>query len=291
MRVYLIDGTYELFRHYFALPPSKDEHGAEVAAVIGVVRSVLGLLAEGVTHLGVATDHVVESFRNGLWSGYKTSEGVAADLLGQFQVLEDALTSLGIVVWPMVEFEADDALASAAREASAYAEQVVICTPDKDLAQCVVGDLVVQLNRRTGKILDDEGVVGKFGVRPSSIPDYLALVGDSADGFPGLPGWGARSAATVLARFGHIENIPPKASQWELPLRGAPVLAGTLDQQRDLAMLFKDLATLRTTVKVRAAADRLQWSGPRNSFKRIAGELGAPELFDRAGEIRAKAQR
>ena len=291
MRVYLIDGTYELFRHYFALPPSKNEHGTEVAAVTGVLRSVLGLLAEGVTHLGVATDHVIESFRNGLWPGYKTGEGVAADLLGQFQILEDALSALGIVVWPMVEFEADDALASAAREASAYAGQVVICTPDKDLAQCVVGDLVVQLHRRSGMILDEEGVVGKFVVRPSSIPDYLALVGDSADGFPGLPGWGARSAATVLARFGHIENIPLKASQWELPLRGAPVLAGTLDQQRDLAMLFKDLATLRTSVRVRAAADRLQWSGPRKSFKRVAGELGAPQLFDQACEIRAKAQR
>ena len=291
MRVYLIDGTYELFRHYFALPPSKNEHGGEVAAVNGVLRSILGLLAEGVTHLGVATDHVIESFRNGLWPGYKTGEGVAVDLLGQFQILEDALSALGIVVWPMVEFEADDALASAAREASAYAEQVVICTPDKDLAQCVVGDLVVQLNRRTGVILDEEGVAGKFGVRPSSIPDYLALVGDSADGFPGLPGWGAKSAATVLARFGHIENIPLRASQWELPLRGAPVLAGTLDQQRDLAMLFKDLATLRTSVSVRATADRLQWSGPRKSFKRIAGELGAPQLFDQACDISAGPRR
>jgi 5'-3' exonuclease len=291
VRVYLIDGTYELFRHYFALPPSKNERGTEVAAVNGVLRSILALLNGDVTHLGVATDHVIESFRNDLWPGYKTSEGVAADLLGQFQILEDALSSLGIVVWPMVEFEADDALASAAREASAYAEQVVICTPDKDLAQCVVGDLVVQLNRRTGMILDEEGVRGKFGVRPSSIPDYLALVGDSADGFPGLPGWGARSAATVLARFGHIENIPLKASQWKLPLRGAPVLAGTLDQRRDLAMLFKDLATLRTSVRVRASADRLQWPGPRKSFKRIAGELGAPQLFDQACDIRAKAQR
>ncbi len=290
MRVYLIDGTYELFRHYFALPSSKNKHGDEVAAVNGVLRSVLALLAEGVTHLGVATDHVVESFRNGLWPGYKTSAGVAADLLGQFQILEDALSALGVVVWPMVEFEADDALASAAREASTYAEQVVICTPDKDLAQCVVGDLVVQLNRRTGMTLDEEGVAGKFGVRPSSIPDYLALVGDSADGFPGLPGWGARSAATVLARFGHIENIPLKASQWELPLRGAPVLAGTLDQQRDLAMLFKDLATLRTSVRVRAAADRLRWSGPRKSFKRVAGELGVPQLFDQACDISARPQ-
>jgi 5'-3' exonuclease len=281
--VFLIDGTYELFRHYFALPSSKNEHGAEVAAVQGVLRSILSLLGSGVTHLGVATDHVVESFRNDLWPGYKTSAGVPPDLLAQFPILEDALRALGVVVWPMVKFEADDALASAAQEAARYAEQVVICTPDKDLAQCVVADHVVQLNRRTRQTMDETGVVAKFGVKPASIPDYLGLVGDSADGFPGLPGWGAKSAAAVLARFEHIEEIPRRSSEWGLPpLRGSVGLAGTLDQERDLAMLFKDLATLRKSVRVRATADRLRWPGPRKTFKRIAEELGAPQLFDEA---------
>jgi len=285
MRVYLIDGTYELFRHYYAVPPAKNAQGIEVGAVRGVVRSVLGLLGSGVTHLGVATDHVIESFRNDLWPGYKTSAGVPADLLAQFPLLEDALEALGVVVWAMVEFEADDALASAAREAAAYAEQVVICTPDKDLSQCVVADRVVQLNRRTGQVTDEAGVVAKFGVSPASIPDYLALVGDSADGFPGLSGWGAKSAAAVLAKFQHIEDIPRLASQWELPLRGAVVLAGTLDRERDLALLFKDLATLRDSIPVGATADRLRWSGPREGFRRVAEDLGAPELFNEAREI------
>ena len=282
MRVYLIDGTYELFRHYFALPSSKNQDGTEVAAVQGVTRSILTMLGSGDTHLGVATDHVIESFRNDLWPGYKTGAGVAPDLLIQFPILEDVLRALGVVVWPMVKFEADDALASAAQEAAHYAEQVVICTPDKDLAQCVVGDHVVQLNRRTRQIMNEGDVVAKFGVKPASIPDYLALVGDSADGFPGLPGWGAKSAAAVLAKFEHIEKIPRKSSEWGIALRGSVILAGTLDQERGLAMLFKDLATLRRSVRVRATADRLQWKGPRKTFKRIVERLGEPELFDRA---------
>ena len=289
MRVHLLDGTYELFRHYFAVPPARSETGVEIAAVRGVVRSVLSMLDGGATHLGVATDHVIESFRNGLWPGYKTGAGVAPDLLAQFPLLEDALRALGVVVWPMVKYEADDALASAAREAAAYAEQVVICTPDKDLAQCVSEERVVQLDRRSGKVTDEPAVLAKFGVGPASIPDYLALVGDSADGFPGLPGWGAKSASVVLAKFGHIEDIPPLASQWALPVRGAVGLAGTLKQERELALLFRDLATLRTSVPVRATAERLRWAGPRPAFRRVARDLGAPELFEEARRVAAKS--
>lgn len=287
MRVHLIDGTYELFRHYFAVPSYKAADGTEVAAVRGVVRSMLSLLEGDATHAGVATDKVIESFRNKLWPGYKRGEGVAAELLAQFPILEDALSALGLAVWPMVKYEADDALASGAAQAAAYADQVLICTPDKDLAQCVAGRRVVQLDRRANKVMDEAGVVSKFGVLPKSIPDYLALVGDSADGFPGLPGWGAKSAAAVLSRFPHIEDIPPDPAQWQVPLRGAAVLAATLVEQRDLALLFKDLATLRTSVPVQASADRLRWTGPRRGFKRMAEYLGAPQLFDQAKALAA----
>lgn len=282
MKVHLVDGTYELFRHYFVVPSHKTDDGVEVAAVRGVVRSMLLLLQEGATHVGVATDHVIESFRNKLWPGYKTGAGVEPELLAQFPILERALSALGLVVWPMTKYEADDALAAAAKEASAYAEQVIICTPDKDLAQCVVGRHVVQLDRRKNKLFAETDIVEKFGVRPKSIPDYLALVGDSADGFPGLPGWGAKSASAVLAKFHHIEDIPALASTWGLPLRGSVPLAQTLVQQRKLALLFKDLATLRTNVPVRATSDRLLWRGPRRTFKQIAAYLGAPQLFDQA---------
>src|SRR3954449_12767737 len=214
MKVHVVDGTYELFRYFFAMPSQKDEQGQEIGAVRGVVQSILGMIAGGATHVGVATDHVIESFRNDLYAGYKTSEGVAPELLSQFPLLEDALRALGVVVWPMVEFEADDALASAAAVAAndPRVEQTLICTPDKDLAQSVRGSRVVQLNRRTKAIMDESGVVQKFGVRPESIPDYLALVGDAADGYPGLPGWGAKSAAAVLGKFGHLEAIP---SDWQ----------------------------------------------------------------------------
>lgn len=282
MRVYLVDGTYELFRHYFAVPSHKTADGKEVAAVRGVLYSLLALLKEGVTHLGVATDHVVESFRNDLWSEYKTGAGVAPELLAQFPILEEALSSLGIVVWPMDEYEADDALASAASLAAEYADQVLICTPDKDLAQCVLGSRVVQLDRRSNKIFDEAAVIAKFGVPPASIPDYLALVGDSADGYPGLCGWGARSAAAVLSRFSHIEAIPPDPATWNIAVRGATVLSATLEQQRELAMLFKDLATLRTTVAVEADAERLRWRGPREDFGQLADYLGAPALAESA---------
>jgi 5'-3' exonuclease len=287
VQVHLVDGTYELFRHYYAVPSSRTADGVEVGAVRGVLRTVLLLLKEGATHVGVATDRVIESFRNDLWPGYKTSAGVPADLLAQFPIVEDALAALGVVVWPMVRYEADDALASAAREAAGYAKQVLICTPDKDLAQCVVGSRIVQLDRRSGKVLDEGAVVAKFGVQPASIPDYLALVGDTADGFPGLPGWGAKSAAAVLAKFRHLEAIPDDHAAWGLPVRGAPGLAATLAAQRELAMLFKDLATLRTTVPVRGTSERLYWTGPRRTFKHIAGRLGVPQLFDEAKALAA----
>lgn len=286
----MLDGTYELFRHYFAVPSHKNADGIEDAAVRGVLRSVLTMLDRGVTHLGIATDHVIESFRNELWPDYKTGAGVAPELLGQFPILEDALSALGLVVWPMTRYEADDALAAAAKAAASYAEQVVICTSDKDLAQCVVGDRVVQLDRRTGKIFNEEGVVGKFGVLPESIPDYLALVGDRADGFPGLPGWGSVSAAAVLSKFKHIERIPRLSSAWGVSVRGGPILAATLGEQRDLAMLFKDLATLRTSVRVNATPERLRWRGPRRKFQTIAQSLGAPELVDKAREVAAQVR-
>jgi 5'-3' exonuclease len=273
--VHLIDGTYELFRHYHALPSALDVDGREVAAVRGVLRSVLGMITHGATHVGVATDHVIESFRNRLWRGYKTSAGVEADLLAQFPVLEDALSALGVVVWPMVEFEADDALAAAASKAAKdrAVDQVVICTPDKDLAQCVRGSGVVQLNRRTRAVLDEAAVTTKFGVPPSSIPDYLALVGDSADGYPGLPGWGAKSAAAVLARFGRLEDIPGDWKQWHVNASSPARLAETLARDRKLAFLFRDLATLRTSVPVFDTVEDLRWKGPTDRFADLAARL------------------
>ncbi|MEX2159419.1 MAG: 5'-3' exonuclease H3TH domain-containing protein [Dehalococcoidia bacterium] len=288
VQVHLIDGTYELFRHYFVLPSHKDEDGIEVAAVRGVVRSMLAMLEEGATHLGVATDHVVESFRNDMWPGYKTGAGVAPELLAQFPILEEALAALGVVVWPMKKYEADDALATAAAQAASYAERVLICTPDKDLAQCVVDGRVVQFDRRARKLIDAAGVVAKFGVKPASIPDYLALVGDSADGFPGLPGWGAKAAAATLARFGHIESVPDDPAAWGVPVRGASRLASTLAEQRDRALLFKDLATLRRDAKIDASAEALRWSGPRRTFKSVAARIGAPSLYDGATALAAK---
>ena len=276
MRVHLVDGTYELFRHFFALPPARDAGGREVAAVRGVIGSLLGMIRSGdATHLGVATDHVIESFRNRLWRGYKTSEGVPAALLAQFPLLEDALRALGIVVWPMVEYEADDALASAARIAAEdpRVERVFICTPDKDLAQAVRGTRVVQLNRRFRTILDEEGVVKKFGVPPASIPDYLALVGDSSDGYPGLPGWGAKSSAAVLAKFGHLEHIPADWRDWHANASNAPRLAEVLAVQRDQAFLFRDLATLRADLPLFENVDELRWAGPTSAFAAMAARF------------------
>ncbi|HEX5068943.1 MAG TPA: 5'-3' exonuclease H3TH domain-containing protein [Vicinamibacterales bacterium] len=275
MKIHLIDGTYELFRHFYALPSSRDADGREVAAVRGVLQSILGMIRSGTaTHVGVATDHVIESFRNRLWRGYKTSEGVPRVLLDQFQLLEDALRAMGVVVWPMVEFEADDALAAAAAKAAdSRVEQVVICTPDKDLAQCVRGTRVVQLNRRTREQFDEAGIIRKFGVKPESIPDYLALVGDSSDGYPGLPGWGAKSSAAVLAKFVHLEHIPPDWRDWHANATNAAKLAETLSRDRDKAMLFRTLATLRTDVPTFTHVDELRWTGPRPEFEPLVARL------------------
>jgi 5'-3' exonuclease len=275
MDVHLIDGTYELFRHYFALPSARDRDGREVAAVRGVLGSVLGMIRGGATHVAVATDHVIESFRNGLWAGYKTGEGVAPDLLAQFGLLEEALSAAGVTVWPMVEFEADDALAAGAAIAArdARVEHVIICTPDKDLAQCVRGTRVVQLNRRTRVTFDEDAIVRKFGVAPASIPDYLALVGDAADGYPGLPGWGAKSTAAVLAKFGHIEAIPADWRAWSVNVANAGSLAQTLARERDLALLFRTLATLRTDIALFEDVDELEWHGPRAGFEALGARL------------------
>lgn len=275
MEVYLIDGTYELFRHYYALPSARDAQGQEVAAVRGVVGSILGMIKQGAKHIGVATDHVIESFRNQLWAGYKTGEGVEPDLLSQFPLLEDALTALGIALWPMVEFEADDALASAATAAArdAQVDRVIICTPDKDLAQCVCGTRVVQMNRRTRTLCDEAGVIAKFGVPPPSIPDYLALVGDAADGYPGLPGWGTKSTAAVLARYGHLESIPEDWRDWHVNAANAGALAATLARERDQAFLFRTLATLRTDLPLFGSVDELHWSGPTPAFDEWGARL------------------
>jgi 5'-3' exonuclease len=277
MDVYLIDGTYELFRHYHALPSARDEEGVEIAAVRGVVLSVLGLINRGATHVAVATDHVIESFRNQLWPFYKTGDGIEPDLLRQFPLLEDALRALGVVVWPMIDFEADDALAAAAAQAAEdpAVERVIICTPDKDLAQCVRGTRVVQMNRRKNVILDEMAILGKFGVMPASIPDYLALVGDAADGYPGLPGWGARSTAAVLRRFEKLEGIPSDWREWHVDAKNPASLALTLERERDRAWLFRDLATLRTEIPLFASVEELRWSGPTESFAALAAKFDA----------------
>jgi 5'-3' exonuclease len=280
MEVVLIDGTYELFRHYYAMPSAKDADGQEVAAVRGVLHSVLAMINQGARHVGVATDHVIESFRNELWPGYKTGAGIEPDLYSQFPLLEEALAAAGIAVWPMIEFEADDALGSAAAIAAAdpRVSRVVIATPDKDLAQCVRGTRVVQLNRRTRAIFDEAGVRTKFGVGPESIPDYLALVGDAADGYPGLKGWGAKSTAAVLARFGHIESIPDDPAYWSVNAANSGALARTLARDRELAMLFRDLATLRTHLPLFDDVESLRWLGPRPEFAELAARLDGRTL-------------
>ncbi len=277
LQIYLVDGTYELFRHYYALPSAHDATGREIAAVRGVLTSLLAMMRAGATHIAVATDHVIESFRNELWPGYKTSAGVEPDLLAQFPLLEEVLSAAGIVVWPMVEFEADDALAAAAMAAvrDPRVEQVIICTPDKDLAQCVQGSRIVQLNRRTRIVVDEPGVVKKFGVSPESIPDYLALVGDTADGYPGLPGWRAKSSAAVLAKFGHLESIPADFREWRVNAARAKTLADTLLRERDQAMLFRRLATLRTDIALFDDVEQLRWTGPTPTFDSLAASLDA----------------
>jgi len=273
--IHLIDGTYELFRYFYALPSARDADGREVAAVRGVVASVLGMITGGATHVAVATDHVIESFRNRLWGGYKTGDGIDPDLLSQFPLLEEALAAAGIVVWPMIEFEADDALAAGAEIAARDLRvgRVVICTPDKDLAQSVRGTRVVQMNRRTRTVRDEAGVIAKFGVRPESIPDYLALVGDAADGYPGLAGWGVKSTAAVLAKYGHLESIPADWREWSVNAASPAALANTLSRERDRAFLFRTLATLRTDIPLFESVDELRWTGPTVAFASLAARM------------------
>lgn len=287
MDVHLIDGTYELFRHYYGAPSARDAAGREVGAIRGVLASLTGMLAGGATHMAVATDHVIESFRNDLWPGYKTGAGIEPELLSQFHPLEDALECMGVAVWPMTDLEADDGLASGAERAARdpAVGRIFICTPDKDLSQCVRGSRVVQLDRRQRELRDEEGVVSRFGVRPESIPDYLALVGDSADGFPGLPRWGAKSSATVLARYGHIESIPESEAAWDVTVRGAASLAASLREHRELAFLFRNLATLRTDAALFEDVDELRWEGPDPGFSALAESMGAPGLARRVEEL------
>jgi 5'-3' exonuclease len=286
MQVHLVDGTYELFRHYYAVPEHESPEGIDVGATRGVVGSMMQLLEEGATHVGVATDHIIESFRNELWPGYKTGEGIDPDLKGQFPLVEDALGALGLTVWAEVDLEADDALASAAMvaEADPTVDRVVVCTPDKDLSQCVRDPRVVQLDRRNDKLFDEAAVRAKFGVGPASIPDWLALVGDSADGFPGLPGWGAKSAAAVLATYEHLDAIPDDARDWTVDVRGAVRLAGTLAEQRPLADRFRVLATLRTDADVGVPA-AWRWAGPTDALAEWADRLGSPALVGRARRL------
>jgi 5'-3' exonuclease len=283
MDVYLIDGTYELFRHFFAMPAAADVNGQEIGAVRGVLTSVLSMIERGATHLGVATDHVVESFRNDLYPGYKTSEGVAPELLSQFPILEETLEAMGVLVWPMVEFEADDALASAASKAAKddRVRQVLICTPDKDLSQCVVGTRVVQLDRMRNTLRDEAGVVAKFGVKPQSIPDYLAVVGDSADGFPGLSGWGQKAAALTLSQYQHLENIPKDWQAWHPSIRKARLLSESLFKAWNDALLFRTLATLRLDVPVFDTVEDFRWKGPRPIFEEQCQRMKSPDLLRR----------
>ncbi len=289
MDVYLVDGTYELFRHFYAVPPHKNARGEEVGAVRGVLNSVAGMLEAGFNYIGVATDHVIESFRNDLWAGYKTSEGVDTRLLSQFPILEEGLEATGVTVWPMVELEADDALAGAAASLSRLSnvDKIYICTPDKDLAQCVRNDRVVQMDRRARTIRNEEGVVEKFGVKPSSIPDYLALVGDTADGYPGLDGWGEKSASIVLGAYGHLEAIPSRWEDWKVEPRSASKLAAVLKENFELALLFRSLATLRTKKPRLSTPEKLRWRGPRSSFRALSDRLEDLELKERISAIPA----
>ena len=281
MKIHLVDGTYELFRAHFAMPPIQAPDGRPVSAVRGLLRTLLVLLRqEEVSHVACAFDHVVGSFRNNMFAGYKTGEGIPEDLLAQFELAERAVASLGVVVWPMVEFEADDAMATAAsmwRDAPGV-EQVVICSPDKDLAQMVTGQRVVCLDRRKDVTIDEAGVWEKFGVSPESIPDYLGLVGDSADGIPGIPRWGAKTAARVLSRYTHIEAIPRDLSEWQVELRGAAAIANSLEEHREEALLYRELATLRLDVTLKETLDQLEWQGVRRKdFEELCAELGINE--------------
>lgn len=287
MKVHLVDGTYELFRNHYGAPPKRAPDGRQVGATLGVMRCLLMLLnTPGVTHVACAFDHTIESFRNDLYPGYKTGAGIDPDLLAQFALVERAVRALGVVVWPMVEFEADDALATAAKRFSRNpsVDQIVLCSPDKDLAQLVSGKRVVSWDRRRDVVLDEAGVVAKYGVRPRSIPDWLALVGDSADGYPGLPGWGAKSASAVLARFEHLESIPDDARRWRvasIPPGRAASLAECLTARRDEAVLYRQLATLRTDVPIQERLSDLKWRGAHTRLKALCRELGSSRIPER----------
>ena len=284
MQIHLVDGTYELFRHYFAVPSHKTSEGIEVAATRGVLGTLVRLLEDGATHIGVATDHVVESFRNDLFDGYKTGEGTPPEIMSQFPLVEALIEAAGFITFPMIEFEADDALASAARIAKEdpSVNRILICSPDKDLAQCVTDDgRVVQFDRRKEVIYDAAGVREKFGVSPSSIPDFLALVGDSADGIPGLPGWGAKSSSLLLASYGTIEKIPLDPNKWDVPVRGAEKLAETLSQNFKKAQLYKDLTILRDNVSVMSNVSELEWVAPKEYFTELCDRLDASKLAER----------
>ena len=285
MEVHLVDGTYELFRHHFAVPSHVTAEGVEVAATRGVLGSVLRMIEDGATHIGVATDRIVESFRNDLFAGYKTGEGIPPELFAQFPLVEAVLEAAGFTVFPMVEFEADDALAAAAVRAAEdpRVKRVLVCSPDKDLAQCVTDDgRIVQLDRRQEILYDRAGVVEKFGVPPAAIPDWLALVGDAADGIPGLPGWGAKSSSTLLARYGHLEAIPADPEDWDVTVRGAVKLGATLVEHRDEVLLYRHLTTLDPTAPVMGHVDELAWKGPLDHLGDLCAHLDAPRLAERA---------
>ncbi len=282
MKIHLVDGTYELFRAYYGAPGRRDETGIEVGAVVALLRTLFSLLRHRETsHLAFAFDHVIESFRNELFDGYKTGEGIEPELKQQFLLAEKAVHALGIVVWPMIEFEADDALATAASRwrKEQQVEQIVLCSPDKDLAQCVQGTRVVCLDRRREHILDEQGVIAKFGVPPSSIADWLALVGDRADGIPGIKGWGPKSTARVLSHYHHIEEIPREATSWEIGVSRAASLARNLATHRQEALLYRDLATLRSDVPLKESLEDLYWRGPRPEFESLCRQIGAPNLL------------
>lgn len=290
MKLHLVDGTYELFRNYYGAPPKKAPDGREVGAALGLLRSLVAMLGQdGVTHVAYSFDHVIESFRNDLYAGYKTGEGIDPDLWNQFQLAEDVVAALGVTVWSMVEFEADDALAAAAArwKDDPAVEQILICSPDKDLTQMVTGSRIVSWDRRRDIILDEAGVLGKFGVRPPSIPDYLALVGDAADGYPGIPGWGAKSSAGVLAKFGHLEDIPVDVRAWGIKGMGpgrAANLSLSLESHREEALLYRRLATLRTDVPLTETLADLEWRGALPRLRSLCAELGDESIPERVGK-------
>ena len=297
MDIFLVDGTYELFRYFFAFPSAHNIKGEEVAATRGVLGTIASMLEDGARYIGVATDHVIESFRNDLWPGYKTGEGVDLSLLAQFPLVEEALGSMGVKVWPMVELEADDALAGAAASLARLKQvsRIVICSPDKDLAQCVRGNRVLQLNRRTMEFRNEQDVRERFGVDPGSIPDYLGLVGDSADGYPGLAGWGEKSAGKVVGHYRHLEKIPLSATDWQVHVRSSKQLASTLHDQFKQALLFRDLATLRTKEPKISSPEDVYWGGPKPSFADLCRRLDAPQLFEKvtglASVLKSRASR